>query len=157
MISIVKLNEVLELVKQDLNSQIPDPDNRISSHFLSPTESHFMKKMKDAKGIVLAAKMPDSDTTSDSNTNYNEQNHLLIYILEKTDPGKYTFSGELQRYEYLQQLMREVKKWIISRFSWENDDLGELRLSKDFHTEWEHQMGGCNGLSISFDIEDYEL
>lgn len=157
MISIIKFNKILQEIKHDLNQQIKSADNQIAVYFISPTESHFIKKIKDSKGIILAARMPDSDTMADSDTNFNEQNHVLIYILEKTDPGKYSHIQEVERYEILQQIMRSLKCWVMNRFSWTNDQMGEIRLAKEFHTEWEYQLNGCNGLSISFDLEDYEL
>lgn len=156
MISVLVIKDVIDKMISQLNDEIVDKDDQIQSVFFSPSENHFVKRLGDAKGIVLAIKMPDADTESDSKDNYAEQNHFLIYILEKTDPGKLSFEKELVRYNYLQALTSKIKKWL-----WENlmsIQREEIRFSKSFHTEWEYQIkGGWNGLSISFDLENYTL
>lgn len=131
---------------------------QIDHVIVSPTESHMVKKLSDRKGICLAVKMADSDTVMETADNYREENHQLFFVLEKCSPGDFTDQTEREHYRKMQEVARLVKEYL-QRIGHNGVDCGgEETLSKPFHTEWEYQIyGGYNGLSISFDLEDYRL
>lgn len=181
MIDITRFNEMLLELQSDVNNKIDssrlaykngywvyDPlhggsegvaEGRVIDHIiLSPTESHIVKKLKDRKGMCLAVKMADADTKIESEDNYSEDNHQLFFLLEKCNPGDFTDQTEREHYQKMQYVMRLVKEYLKSiGFNGINCG-GEETLSKPFHTEWEYQTyGGFNGLSISFDLQDFRL
>lgn len=153
MISIIELRKVFETMVSELNKQ---NKNKISTMFFSPTEEHFVKRLGESKGIVLAVKLPDSDSEIDDENNYNEQNHCLVYLLEKQDPGRVTNEKELNHYAVIQSLMKDIKTYLKEVFAF--DKVEYIMMSKQFRTEWEYQVkGGWNGMSLTFDLEDYSL
>jgi hypothetical protein len=130
----------------------------IDSILISPTESHLGKKIKDRAGIVLAVKMPDADTEYESIDNYSEHNHQLWFLLEKINTDSVKDATERMHYTKMQSINRLVKQYIIEHGMNTTYYDGEETLSKPFRTEFEYQVfGGFNGVSTSFDLQDFEL
>jgi len=125
---------------------------------ISPTEQHLVKKIADKKGIILAVKMPDADAQVEDADNYSEMNHQLFFLLEKIDPGSHKDTTETMHYAKMQAIMKLVKEYALEHgLSSVVRDGNEL-LAKPFKTEWEYQVyGGFNGISVSFDFQDFEL
>lgn len=130
----------------------------IDQIIISPTETHIIKKLSDKKGICLAVKMADSDSVMQSTDNYWEQNHQLFFVIEKCNPGDFTSQTEREHYAKMQEITRLVKEYMKDHGLNGTSCQGDETLSKPFHTEWEWQIfGGFNGLSISFDLQDFRL
>lgn len=181
MIDITRFNEMLIELKADVNSKfdssklaykngywVYDPlraggngtteGRAIDQIILSPTESHIIKKLSDKKGICIAVKMADADSNIETIDNYSELNHQLFFVLEKCNPGDFTDQTEREHYQKMQLITRLVKEYLKSIGLNGIDCGGEETLSKPFHTEWEYQTyGGFNGMSISFDLQDFRL
>lgn len=135
-----------------------DTGKSIDFMVISPTESHFVKKVKDLNGIILGVILAPSDTEFQDVDNYAENNNELLFVLEKTDPGRFTDQNELYHYAKLQLVMKYVKEQIIARGMNGNMCGGDETMAKPFHTEWEYnQFGGFNGLSVAFDLKDWSL
>ena len=130
----------------------------IDTIIISPTETHLIKKIKESTGIVLAVQLAQSDTEAESVDNYSENDNELFFILEKTDPSAFTDQNEQYHYAKLQLVMKLVKEYILSRGLNGNACGGDETISKPFHTEWEYSaFGGFNGLSVSFNLKNFEL
>jgi len=164
MIGIIRFNEFLLELKADVNNAllVDDPTfkGKIGDIVISPTELHLTKKISDKKGIVLAVKMADSDMQLDSIDAYSEMNHNLWFIIEKNGPGSQTESQELKSYATYQKIMSCIKDYIMQRGQNGNVCGGDETISetKPFRTEWEYQVyGGFNGISVSFDLQDFGL
>lgn len=181
MIDITRFNEMLLELQSDVNNRIDQSKlafkkgywvydalnasvdknsegKQIDHIIISPTEGHIVKKLKDRKGICLAVKMADADSSIESEDNYSEQNHQLFFLIEKCNPADFTDQLEREHYQKMQYVMRLVKEYLKSIGL--NGDAcgGNETLSKPFHTEWEYNIyGGFNGLSISFDLQDFRL
>lgn len=131
---------------------------KIDQVLVSATEAHIIKKVKDKNGIVLASKMPDTDSEIRTADEYLENNHCLIFLFEKINPGSINDVVERQHYAKIQDIMKLVKEWILNHGLNSSEDDGGETLSKTIRTEWEYQIyGGFNGLSISFDLKDFSL
>ena len=132
---------------------------KVIDHILiSPTESHLIKRLSDKKGIVLAVKMPDADANVEDSDNYSEMNHQLFFLLEKIDPGTHNDTVETAHYAKMQAIMKLVKEYALDHGLSSITRDGDELLAKPFHTEWEYQVyGGFNGISVSFDLQDFEL
>ncbi|NLB17559.1 MAG: hypothetical protein GX825_02205, partial [Syntrophomonadaceae bacterium] len=125
---------------------------------VSPTEKHLVNKLKDKPGVILAFRMPSADTDIVSGDNYGEINKMLFYIIEKVDPGSQSDEQELDHYNQLQLITSAFKLKLLDRLMGNDFCRTDNELAKAFHTEYEYQeFGGWNGLSVSFDIKDYEL
>lgn len=162
MIAINRLCTMLMDVRADVNNKLDSStiERRIDHIVVSATEPHMVKKLKDKPGVILAVKMPEADTDINSIDNIRENNHMLIYVIEKVDPGTLSDQIEREHYSDLQEIMRLVKEWIAERGINGNVCGGDETLSnkKAYHTEWEYgTFGGFNGLSISFDLIDFSL
>jgi len=135
-----------------------DKGKQIDTIIISPTESHLIKKIKEATGIVLAVQLAQSDTEAESVDNYSENDNELFFILEKVDPAQFTEQNEQYHYAKLQLVIKLVKEYILSRGMNGNMCGGDETISKPFHTEWEYSIfGGFNGLSISFNLRNFNL
>jgi len=125
---------------------------------ISPTESHLIKKIADKKGIVLAVKLPDADAVIESVDNYSDMNHMLLFLLEKVDHSAHKNAIETAHYAKIQAIMKLVKEYILHHGLNSNVFNGDETLDKPFHSEWEYNtFGGYNGLSVSFDLANYDL
>lgn len=157
MIPALRFSEILESIKTDVNAAIDDSKLKIAHVIIAVTEAQLPKKLSDKKGILLVAYLPPANSDIQTADNYSEDNHCLLFVVEKREPSKYNDEKELTHFDAMQKIMREVKKWILAHGL--NGDTDEPEtLSKPFRTEWEHQIyGNYNGLSISFDLKDFEL
>lgn len=126
---------------------------------IAATEGHLMKKISGLNGIILGVKMPDTDGKIDSVDNYSEDNNMLLFVLEKIADGSLSKETELQHYAKLQRIMKLVKEYCLeSGMNALMPDDEQPTISKAFRTEWEfNQFGGFNGLSTSFNLEDWSL
>lgn len=157
MIPVKRLREMLLELRSEVNSS-SEVEKLIEHIIVSPTEKHLTNKLKDKSDLILAVKMPDSDTDAINADNYGEVNHNLFYLVEKVDPGKMTDNDELNHFSAIQKTMTLVKEWLFKRGLNGNVCGGDETVSKPFRTEWEYQtFGGFNGLSISFDLKDFSL
>jgi hypothetical protein len=155
MIFIQRFNEMLLEVVAEVNTTA---GKRIGKVILSPTEQRLVKKLDNVSGLALAVKMPDVDSDIQTIDDYSENNHCLMFLLEKVDPGKFSESEELAHYAAIQKVMQRFKELILERGLNGNACGGEETLSKAFRTEWEYQIyGGFNGMSLSFDLQDFQL
>lgn len=157
MIPALRFFELLTSIKTEVNTALADSALKIDQVVVGVTEVQLSKKLNDKKGVLLVGYLPTSNSDIQTADNYSEDNHCLLFIMEKREPSKYTEEKELKHLDDMQKIMREVKQWILSHGF--NGDTGEPEtLSKPFRTEWEHQIyGNYNGLSISFDLKDFEL
>lgn len=135
----------------------PEYGRMIDEIVVSPTEQHLVHKLKDTRGIVLAANMAGADTEFKSDDNYSEMNHCLFFLLEKIDPGSHDNALERKHYAKMQSIMTLIKEWLFKRGLYGNICGGDETISKPFNTEWEYQYIGHNGLSITFDLKDFSL
>lgn len=159
MIPITRLYEMLMELQAESNIKHSDPDYQIKHLILSPIESHLIKKIGDKTGIILAVKLPDADSKIKDVDNKSEENHMLMFLLEKQDPGNVDDNKERIHYAKMQTVMSFIKDWIANRGLNGNICGGDETLSdKAFHTEWEYQtFRNLNGLSITFDLKDFSL
>lgn len=155
MISSTRFYEWLLELQAEVNKDVVE---KIDKVILSPTEQHMVKKLKDLSGVILAVKMPDSDSEIQTPDSYAEMNHVVAFLFEKVEPGKHSDAQERQHYNGIQATMRKVKEYILTQGLNGDGCGGDETLAKAFRTEWEYQaFGGFNGLSISFDLKDFEL
>lgn len=162
MINLVRFQEFIAEMKAVVNTrlveELPGLKKKIDHVHISPTESHLIKKIANKSGVILAVKLAEADSEIESIDSYSEMNHELWFVLEKVDPGIMTDAKELTHYAELQQIMRVVKEYVMEQGLTGNVFGGDETLAKPFHTEWEYQaFGGFNGLSTSFDLQDFEL
>jgi len=156
MIKLKNFKAFLSDMLAQVNAQIAELEPAIAPigiAIVSVSEAHAIKRLKDAPGVVLLAKLYDTDTRTDgSNDNYAEINHMLIYVMLKMSASEFSNEQEDDKYAELQQTMSLVKEYIMER------KMCDARLDKAFRTEWEYNVfGGYNGLSITFDLKDYSL
>lgn len=124
----------------------------------SPTESHLVKKLGDKAGVSLAFRMPLADSVITDEDNYGEVNKLLFYLIEKVDPGTMNNDQELDHYNMMQRLTSMFKLRLMNRLMGNDFCRTDNEMARGFHTEFEYQeFGGWNGLSVSFDIKDFNL
>ena len=151
------LSQIISSVNATIDAQnIETPSfvvPHISKAIITVNEAHAIKKLKDAAGVVLIARMYDADTKTDGTTdNYAELNHQLLYVVKKTTASEFTDAAELDEYAIYQRIATLIKEYILNR------KVCNSLLDKPFHTEWEYNVfGGYNGLSISFDLKDFDL
>lgn len=156
MIHIKRYRELINTVVTNVNAQLVG--DKISDFILSPTEQQATKKISDKPGILILAKMPPTSSEILSKDDYSENNQCLIFILKKVDISAVDDNDEIEIYADLQGIMQLVKQEILN-LGMNNGITSETEtLSKPFRTEWEYQIyGGFNGLSLSFDLRDFEL
>ena len=133
---------------------------KIDHIVIAATESNLVKKIKDLDGVILALKMPDTDTEMESVDNYWEMNHQLLFLLEKINDGQLKPDSETFHYAKIQYIMKLVKEYMLScgLNGWSLSESNDETLAKPFHAEWEYnQFGGFNGMSVSFDLKDFSL
>ena len=144
----------------DINSDEKPIGKKIDHIVIAATESNLVKKIKDLDGVILALKMPDTDTEMESVDNYWEMNHQLLFLLEKINDGQLKPDSETFHYAKIQYIMKLVKEYMLScgLNGWSLSESNDETLAKPFHAEWEYnQFGGFNGMSISFDLKDFSL
>ena len=144
----------------DINSDEKPIGKKIDHIVIAATESNLVKKIKDLDGVILALKMPDTDTEMESVDNYWEMNHQLLFLLEKINDGQLKPDSETFHYAKIQYIMKLVKEYMLScgLNGWSLSESNDETLAKPFHAEWEYnQFGGFNGMSVSFDLKDFSL
>lgn len=160
MIGIKELKNTFSELAAEVNSELDDDMKRcmVKSIIVSPSESHLVKKLKDRAGVILAFRMPSADSDIENEDNYSEINKMLFYVIEKIDPGKFSDDQELDHYNMLQRLTSLFKLKLMDRLMGNDFCRSDNELAKAFHTEFEYQeFGGWNGLSVSFDIRNFDL
>jgi hypothetical protein len=160
MIEIKSLKILFSEVATEVNAELSADSKRFSIQrvIVSPTEKHLVKKLGDKPGVSLAFKMPSIDSVIMDSDNYSEDNKMLFYVIEKIDPGQFTDEQELDHYNAMQRLTSLLKMRLMNRLMGRDFCNEDTELAKAFHTEFEFQeFGGWNGLSVSFDIKDFNL
>lgn len=158
MIKLSLLQEQLAEMRAAVNLALKTQKITISEVFLSATESHILKKLADKKGIIVAVKMPDADARIESEDNYSELNHILLYVIEKADISGLTNQGETDMYNKLQTVTAKIKEWFVTRGGDGNLCGSDTKMQQKIRTEWEYNVfGGFYGLSIGFDLLDFNF
>lgn len=126
-------------------------NSKIEKIVMAVDESQIVKRVGDEPGIVLVGSFPDSDKDINSKDCYEENNKVLLFLLQKINPGSLSINEELHHYAAMQEIMALIKNEIILM----NNCL--FSLSGGIHTEWEYNaFGGFNGLSIGLNFVDYD-
>lgn len=151
MIDIKIFREFIVELRTEVNAKA---DEGIDCIKMAATESGLIKKLKDHKGIILCSNFPDADKELVNGDNWKEVNHVLLFVLEKVPSGSQTDGDEFLHYGKLQSIMERVKGILEN----ENFLCGQhLRVGGRIRTEWEYNIyGGFNGLSLSFDLMNYD-
>lgn len=156
MIQLNALQETLAEMRAAVNNMLKVQKLSIAEVLLSATEPHMIKKLADKKGILVAVKMPDADARIESEDNYSEMNHILMYVLKKADISGLTNQGEADMYNQLQTVTSAIKQWFVARGGDGNLCGTNTTMQQKIRTEWEYNVfGGFYGLSISFDLRDF--
>jgi hypothetical protein len=154
MISPLNFFETLQDIQQSFNNVTEDLS--ISEVKVAVSEAHMIKKISNISGIFICAKLPPATSSITSADNYFEDNHCLLFVLEKREPASVTDTDELEHYEKLQGVMRYVKDYFLNHGLTIGDN--DETLNKDFRTEYEYQIfGNFNGFSVSFNMKDFNL
>lgn len=124
---------------------------------LAVTESQLINLLKDLSGIVIAGNVPGADISKDSY--FQSEGECLLMVLEKMPEDRQGTEVEFERYEVLQQLMKEIIKLLTNYDGFDRFcDKGELDFSRPLTVEWEYNTyGGFNGLSITFRLKDRDV
>jgi len=126
-------------------------NKKIEKIIMAVDESQIVKRVGDEPGIVLVGSFPDADKDVNSKDCYEESNKVLLFLLQKINPGSLSITEELHHYAEMQEIMALIKTEIIQM----NNCL--FSLSGGIHTEWEYNaFGGFNGLSIGLSFIDYD-
>ena len=158
MIPASRFKALLDQLHEDVNLELAPLDLSISHVVITATDSQVVKKVSGKSGVILVAKMPPSTAEIRTVDDYSEDNQCLIFVLEKQEPSNATDQKELEHYDKVQRIMRKVKEWILNHGLHDGSDDETETLSKPFRTEWEYQVyGNFNGLSLGFDLKDFEL
>lgn len=160
MIEIKALKVLFSEVAAEVNSELEEDSKAfaVKSVIVSPTEKHLVNKLKDKAGVVMGIKMPSIDSEIVDADNYSEVNKMLFYVIAKIDPGMQTDDAEIDHYNAMQRLTSLIKNKLTDRLMGREFCNDDAELARGFHTEFEYQeFGGWNGLSVSFDIKDYDL
>ena len=158
MIQLTQLQETLAEMRGAVNQALTAQKLTIAEVVLSATESHMVKKLGDKKGILVAVKMPDADARMESADNYSEMNHILLFVLKKADLSGLTNQGEADMYNQLQSVTAKIKEWFVARGGDGNLCGADTEMQQKIRTEWEYNVfGGFYGLSISFDLRDFNF
>lgn len=149
MIEIKLYKELLMDLVAKVNLQVKD---RIEGVQMGVHEGHLQKKLKDREGVWLCSNFPDAELRGEFD-NYEEQNKVVLFLVEKVPSGKWTDDQELEHYARLQRIMGAVKQALLA------SELActELKADKGMRTEWEYDIfGGFNGLSLGLNMTDYD-
>lgn len=152
MIDIRRFREFLAETRQSINSRHTD-DAQIEGIALAVRENHLIKKLKDRRGIQLCAKYPDATVRGHAD-NFESDNDLVLFLLEKVPSGSQTDDEELMHYATLQRLMLTLRDLVMESPLLCGDNGW---LDGDMTVEWEYDIyGGWNGLSIGFKLNDHD-
>lgn len=158
MISAVRFRSLLLDLQADVNAELVETGLSIAHVVVSATDNLVVKKVSDKAGVILVAKMPPATADIRTIDDYSEDNHCLLFVLEKKDPSSLTDKSEIEHFDKVQRIMRKVKEWIMTHGLHDGSDNETETLSKPFRTEWEYQVyGNFNGLSLGFDLKDFDL
>lgn len=149
MIDILQYREILAELKEKVNAR---SEMKIEKVVVAVSDKHLTKKLKDNSGLILCANYPDAELKGQDD-DYQEKNHLLLFLLEKVSSGSETDEEELLHYAHIQQVMKLLKEEL------RNMDFvcGEISGANEVSTEWEFDVfGGFNGLSIGLKLTDYD-
>jgi hypothetical protein len=153
MIKITYFNTLLSQLLQEVNVQLLENfQSTIAGFVLVANEKHLVRRLADNPGIWLAATIPSADPETVNEDNFAENNIVWLFVLEKTDPGNFTATEELEHYQKIQDVVTAVKNWLRHAKLSGNEHLEYLNLSS-IHTDPEYQLGGWNGWSINFNFD----
>lgn len=149
MIDIRRYRELLLELKESVNAASETPIDGVA---VAVSEKHLVKKLRDGTGLMLCANYPDAVSQGDAD-NYNEQNSLVLFLLEKVPSGQETDEEELLHYARIQQVMQLLKAALREM----DFACGEIAGAEGMTTEWEYDIfGGWNGMSVGLKLTDYE-
>lgn len=147
MIGIEQYVEMLHDIRGKVNS---GSEVQIEKVILAAKEEHLVKKLKDESGILLCGNYPDCDTVIEHRDRWRDNNHCVLFVIEKVPAGKHTKSQELAHYAQLQALAERIKSILIDdNFSCDY----QFDSPKEVRAEWEYAIfGGFNGVSLGFQL-----
>lgn len=149
MINILRYREILAELRARINKR---SEMKIDGVILAVSDKHLTKKLRDQAGFFLCANFPDAESKGNAD-NYNEDNRLLLFLLEKVPAGDETDEAEITHYARMQNVMYILKDEIRDM----DFVCGEISGGEDINTEWEYDVfGGFNGLSIGLKLTDYD-
>lgn len=124
---------------------------------LAVTESQLTKLVKDLSGIVVAGNIPGADISKGSY--FSSEGECLLMVLEKMPDDEQGLEAEYDRLDRLQQLMLEIVKLLTNYDGFDRFcDKGTIDYTRPMNIEWEYNtLGGFNGLSVSFRLNDKEI
>lgn len=158
MISALRFKDILDQLREEVNLELDSLNLSIDHVVVAATDSQVVKKVSSKSGVILVAKMPPATADIRTVDDFSEDNQCLFFILEKQEPSNVTDQKELEHYDKVQRIMRQVKEWIMNYGLHDGSDDETETISKPFRTEWEYQVyGNFNGLSLGFDLKDFEL
>ncbi|RGN42590.1 MULTISPECIES: hypothetical protein [unclassified Bacteroides] len=150
----IKIKEFREFVADIRGKVNADMENAIAGTIVAVKEEHLIKKLKDKDKLWLCSNFPDADDIVENRDSYNTNNHVLFFLLEKVSSGQQNDEEEAEFYERIQEVMEKVKELIktdITSCSY------SYKAPKNIKTEWEYNIyGGFSGMSIGFDLKDYD-
>lgn len=152
MIPIKQYREMIEEIAVNINNAADDTDKKkIDGVILAVQEDQLIKKLKDKKGTFLAGNVPGAKITNDG---YIESKGKgLLFLIRKIAAGSESDEKEMNTFQDLQDIAREVIKWIMEPGSYMCDNY--IEKAEQIQVEWEYNIyGGWNGLSISFNLKD---
>lgn len=147
MISISKYKEYTEAIKDEVAG--------INEVLYVIDQNHVVKKIHDKSDNILVFTYPKAKNQSPVTDNVQENNNCFAFLVTKMNDDK-TPDEEIEAYEALQIIMRNIKQWLVdNRVNFESE-VGVLDFSS-FNTEPEYRIfGGYSGWSIGFNITDYD-
>lgn len=149
MIDILRYREMLAELKERVNARSKTEIERV---VIAVSDRHLTKKLKDKSGLMLCANYPDAEMKGQEE-NYQENNRLFLFLLEKVSSGSETDEDELLHYARIQQVMKLLKEELRQM----DFTCGEISGADDISTEWEYDVfGGYNGQSIGLKLTDYD-
>ena len=124
----------------------------IRSINMAVLESHLIRKISNQRGVLLCANYPDYKQVSDEDGSWREYS-CVLYLVEKVPSGSMKEEEEIDHYEKIDGLMKQLIQKLESR-SW---SCSKWKMeAKQLKVEWEFDIfGGFNGQSLSFKLEDY--
>lgn len=135
---------------KNIMSEVEDIDDYI----LSPTEEYIVKKLKDQPGIILVAVIPSGESDSQGVDNYGDVNTTYFFVIKKEDPTKTTKESELDDYEKTQNIIENIKFFLLKKKE-TCEFLRGVNINS-FHVDPEYRIfGGWCGWSLSFDFKSF--
>lgn len=154
----IPINSYRQFIAELINyaKQQAEVDESITIR-LAVTESQLVKLVKDLDGIVVAGNIPGADISNGSY--FSSEGECLLMVLEKMPEDEQGLEAEYDRFARLQKLMLEIVKLLTNYDGFDHFcDKGTIDYTRPINIEWEYNtLGGFNGLSVSFRLNDKEV